>query len=178
MLNPSLLSLLLALATVRNPSVAPGDGMPSRSSQTWGEPVATGIEPLRPLTDTTTSSSLTCTPQVMRPGDTLILRMETPHGEYLTANHPDGTLFFIVYPQFDVPTRKFSLLPSRRFKTVRTLGLPANLRANPRVYGRDTTVETLFSRSGEYVLWVGDNLESDYNSRSVSCRVTFVAEKK
>lgn len=127
-----------------------------------------------PPASTPRSSALSCTPEIFGAGDTLTVRMRTPHGDYLTANQPDGTLFFIVYPQRGVPTRNTSLVPSDGFKTTSTLRLPATLRAQPWVYGRDTT-EALFSQPGTYILWVGENLEGDFNPRSVSCRVKFVA---
>lgn len=117
-------------------------------------------------------AALTCVPRTLRANDTLTLRMETPHGDYLTANQPDGSLFFIVYPRFDDPSRKFSLMPSEVFKTTASLRLPANFRAVPWHYGRDSA-ETFFSRPGKYVLWVGENLESDINRHAVKCEVVF-----
>jgi len=117
-------------------------------------------------------ADLTCVPGTLRANDTLTLRMETPHGDYLTATQPDKTLFFIVYPRFDDPSRKFSLMPSEEFKTTASLRLPATFRAKPWIYGRDST-ETFFSRPGKYVLWVGENLESDINRHAVKCEVVF-----
>ena len=98
--------------------------------------------------------------------------MQTPHGDYLTANQPDGSLFFIVYPPFDDPSRKFSLMPSDQFKTTARLQLPADVRAIPWHYGRDTT-EIFFRHPGKYVLWVGENLESDINRHAVKCEVVY-----
>src|SRR3989442_10300032 len=86
-----------------------------------------------------TGAALTCVPRTIRTSDTLTLRMKTPHGDYLTANQPDGSLFFIVYPRLDDPSRKFSLMPSEVFKTTAILRLPANFRAIPWKYGRDST---------------------------------------
>jgi hypothetical protein len=117
-------------------------------------------------------ADLTCVPGTLRANDTLTLRMETPHGDYLTATQPDKTLFFIVYPRFDDPSRKFSLMPSEEFKTTASLRLPATFRAKPWIYGRDST-EQFFSRPGKYVLWVGENLESDINRHAVKCEVVF-----
>ena len=120
----------------------------------------------------TTGSAFTCTPRTLRRNDTLTLQMQTPHGDYLTANQPDGSLFFIVYPRFDDPSRKFSLMPSERFKTTASLRLSANFRAIPWKFGRDTT-EVFFTRPGKYVLWVGENLESDINRHAVKCDVVY-----
>jgi len=174
-ISPQLFFVLtLALACEREPS--PVKQPEAVASSTPSHALDSAAPVAQPITDTTPpSSALTCMPKTFGPNDTLTLRMKTPHGDYLTANHPDGTIFFIVYPQFGEPSRKFSLVPSERFKTTSTLQLPATLRANPRVYMRDSTVETLFSQPGKYILWVGENLESDFNPRSVSCSVTFVA---
>lgn len=116
--------------------------------------------------------SLTCSPKVLGPNDTLTLEMKTPHGDYLTANQPDGSLFYIVYPKLGDPSRKYSLVPSETFKSVPVLRLPSNFRAIPWKYGRDTT-ERFFNRPGRYLFWVGENLEGDLNPRAVSCEVVF-----
>jgi hypothetical protein len=117
-------------------------------------------------------SRFTCIPGTLGRNDTLTLRMRTPHGDYLTATQPDGSLFFIVYPRLDDPSRKFSLIPSEQFRKIAVLRLAANFRAIPWKYGRDTT-EAFFSRPGKYVLWVGENLESDINHHAVKCDVLY-----
>jgi hypothetical protein len=114
-----------------------------------------------------------CTPTTFGPHDTLTLRMRTQHGDYLTATPPSGTVYFIVYPTLGEPTRRYSLVPSEAFKTMSTLRLPASVTATPRIAGRDTIPETFFARSGNYVLYLGQNMETDY-PKSVSCRVRFI----
>jgi len=118
-----------------------------------------------------------CTPNTFGPHDTLTLRMRTPHGDYLTATPPGGTVYFIVYPTLGEPTRRYSLVPSEGFKTMSTLRLPASVTATPRIAGRDTIPETFFARSGNYVLYLGQNMETDY-PKSVSCRVRFIQDRK
>jgi len=115
---------------------------------------------------------LTCTPTNFGPNDTLSLRMNTSHGDYLIATQPGDSLFYIIYPQLNVPTRKYSLIPSAEFKQMETLRLPADVKAVPWYAGRDTTVAPLFPRSGKYVLTIGEKLEGD-NARAASCTVTF-----
>lgn len=137
------------------------------------------VPPSQPAIDTTApTQALTCSPSVLRARDTLTLRMKTPHGDYLTATAPDGTIFFIVYPSLGEPTRKYSLVPSEPFKATHTLRLPAEVRATPRVYGRDTILETVFTQSGTYLLQMGANLESDFSSKPSECRVRFVRNSK
>jgi hypothetical protein len=118
-----------------------------------------------------------CTPNIFGPHDTLTLRMRTPHGDYLTATPPGGTVYFIVYPTLGEPTRRYSLVPSEAFKSMSTLRLPASVTATPRIAGRDTIPETFFARSGNYVLYLGQNMETDY-PKSVSCRVRFIHDRK
>lgn len=124
-----------------------------------------------------TDRPLTCAPTTFGPNDTLTLRMKTPHGDYLTATPPGGTVYFIVYPTLGEPTRRYSLVPSETFKTMNTLRLPASVTATPRIAGRDTIPETFFARSGNYVLYLGQNMETDF-PKSVSCRVRFIQDRK
>jgi hypothetical protein len=123
------------------------------------------------------NGSFSCTPNTFGPHDTLTLRMRAPHGDYLTATPPGGTVYFIVYPTLGEPTRRYSLVPSEAFKGMSTLRLPASVTATPRIAGRDTIPETFFARSGNYVLYLGQNMETDY-PKSVSCRVRFIQDRK
>jgi hypothetical protein len=159
--NPSM-TVSSTVATLQSSS--------SSTSSTQGNHAT--VAPAQQDTPSSNSSALTCIPKILRAHDTLMLRMQTPHGDYLTANQPDGSLFFIVYPPFDDPSRKFSLMPSDQFKTTARLQLPADVRAIPWHYGRDTT-EIFFRRPGRYVLWVGENLESDINRHAVKCEVVY-----
>jgi hypothetical protein len=115
---------------------------------------------------------LTCTPTNFGSNDTLTLRMNIPHGDYLIATQPGDSLFYVIYPQLNVPNRKYSLIPPEAFKQIKTLRLAADVKAVPWYAGRDTTVAPLFPRSGKYVLTMGERLESD-KARAASCTVTF-----
>ena len=115
-----------------------------------------------------TQQRLSCSPSVLRAGDTLVLRMKTPHAEYLFADHPDGTNFFIVYPPIGDTTLKFSYVPSDQFKNMSVLRIPSDIKANPRMVGRDKGVETVFSRPGKYVITLGE-----LEGRADVCSVQF-----
>jgi hypothetical protein len=115
---------------------------------------------------------LTCAPTNFGPDDTLTLRMNVPHGHYLIATQPGDSLFYIIYPQLNMPTRKYSLIPPEEFKQTDSLKLPWNVKAIPWYAGRDTTLAPLFPRPGRYVLTVGENLEGD-NPHGASCTVIF-----
>jgi hypothetical protein len=128
--------------------------------------------PPAPVEVPLTKPSLACTPVNFGPKDTLNLRMKIPHGDYLIASQPGDSLFYIIYPQLNVPTRKYSLIPSAEFMQMETLRLPADVKAVPWYAGRDTTVAPLFPRSGKYVLTMGEKLEGD-NARAASCTVAF-----
>jgi hypothetical protein len=94
--------------------------------------------------------------------------MKTPHPEYLMADHPDGTNFFIVYPSLGEPSMKYSYVPSDEFKNMSVLRIPSDIKANPRVFGRDKGVEPLFSRPGKYVITLGE-----LEGRADVCNVQF-----
>jgi hypothetical protein len=99
--------------------------------------------------------------------------METPHGDYLTVQTPANVFYYFVYPQLGVPTRKYSIVPSEAFKAMSTLKVPGDIRLPPRVYGKDTIPEVVFSQPGQYVVQMGENLASDYNPPPHICRLTF-----
>lgn len=119
-------------------------------------------------TTSPTQQRLSCSPNVLRAGDTLVLRMKSPHAEYLFADHPDGTNFFIVYPPIGDTSLKFSYVPSDEFKNMSVLRIPSDIKANPRVVGRDKGVEPLFTRPGKYVFTVGE-----LEGRADVCNVQF-----
>lgn len=90
---------------------------------------------------------------------------------------PAATVYLVIYPTLGDPRRKFSQMPSEAFRQTSTLRLPGTLRGNARVYGRDSTVEPIFTRPGKYVIRVGENLEGDFADKSAACTVTFVQKK-
>ena len=127
-------------------------------------------ESLPPIDD---STAFSCAPKSFGPRDTLTFRMETPHGDYLTVLTPADVFYYFVYPELGVPTRKYSMVPSGAFKTMSTLKVPGDIRLPPRVYGKDTIPEVVFSQPGQYVVQMGENLESDHTGPPYICRVTF-----
>ena len=117
--------------------------------------------------------SLTCSPDTIGLRDTLTLRMQTPHGGYLAVVRPDRTNYFVIDPYINSRhSLKYSLIPAEQFQQMAVLRLPTDVSAPPRVYGRDSTLERVFSKPGKYTIEVGDNLESDYSNRVTQCTVT------
>ena len=119
---------------------------------------------------------LSCTPETFGPGDTLKLQMRVPHGDYLTVTPPTGPAYFIIYPQWGNPRRRFSLIPSDSFKRVSTLRLPSDVRAIVRVINRDTIPEPVFSNPGKYILRMGENFEGDYRNVAYTCPLNFTRD--
>ena len=120
------------------------------------------------------STAFSCTPKSFGPRDTLTFRMETLHGDYLTVRTPADVFYYFVYPQGGLPTRSYSVVvPSEAFKTMSTLRVPGDIRLPPQVYGKDTIPEVVFSRPGEYVVNMGENLPSDHTGPPYICRVMF-----
>ena len=117
--------------------------------------------------------SLSCSPDTIGLRDTLTLRMQTPHGGYLAVVRPDRTNYFVIDPYINSRhSLKYSLIPAEQFQQMAVLRLPTDVSAPPRVYGRDSTLERVFSKPGKYTIEVGDNLESDYSNRVTQCTVT------
>jgi hypothetical protein len=141
-------------------------------------PAVTGTVGGPPAADTSTPSpvvqSISCTPSTFGVGDTLTLRMGTPHGGELSIHSPDRTVYSLVERQWGTTRRDYSLVPSEDFKRMATLPLAADVRAIALVKGRDTIPEPVFSKPGKYIVVMGENLASDYSNRSSECTVTFV----
>jgi len=138
-----------------------------------GETLSTAAAPLS-IADSSAPAALTCKPTTFGPGDTLTLRMWTPHGHYLTVTRSDRISYFVVYPPGRQSKPTYSLMPSDEFTHIATLRLPADVRAIPYVYGRDTILEPVFGASGQYLLQMGDNIGTDYGAPPLHCNLTFV----
>jgi hypothetical protein len=144
--------------------------------------IVVGTAPALPTAVTASDSSvvqpITCTPNTFGPGDTLKLRMGTPHGNELAIHAPNRTVYSLVYPQWGKPKRNYSLIPSEEFRRIATLPIPGDVRAIPLVKGRDTVLEPVFNEPGKYMIVMGENLASDYSNRSSDCTVTFLRPAK
>jgi hypothetical protein len=106
--------------------------------------------------------TLQCTPDTLRAGDILTVRMPVPHGPTFMIRAADGTEFIVVFfgEGRDRGQRK-SLMPPDSFRNVRELRLDTRtFKAGPWVHGRDTN-ELVFRRAGGYRLFVGSDLETD-----------------
>ena len=86
---------------------------------------------------------------------------------------PSDVYFSFVYPQPEGHTQKYSIVPSEDFKIMSTLKVPGDIRLPPHVHGRDTIPEAVFSRPGQYVMQMGDKLESDHTGPPYICKVVF-----
>ena len=120
--------------------------------------------------------ALKCTPTVATLKDTITLRMETPHGEYLTVTRPDSHEIFLAYPQPTEP-RNFFLVPGDSFVDMPTIRFRADLKSGRRIDNRDT-LEAVFGKPGKYVLTIGHKLESEQSSEIHKCTIRVVSSKK
>lgn len=187
LLNATVVTILAATCS-RNSSADRADTLTATAETvaiTRGETAAAApvdavvdTAPALPTGDAKSESSvvqpIACTPTRFGPGDTLTLRMGTPHGDQLSIHSPDRTVYSLVYPPLGKPRRNYSLIPSEEFRKIGTLPVPGDVRAIPLVYGRDTILEPVFTKPGKYVIVMGENLASDYSNRSTDCTVTFL----
>jgi len=145
--------------------------VPARSSQVTDSVIGDADdESVPPKED---SISFSCKPRSLGPRDTLTLQFETPHGGELTVLTPNDVFFSFVYPQGDNHAQKYSIVQSEDFKTMSRLKVPADTRLPPLLYGKDTIPEAVFSRPGQYVLQMGDNMASDYTGPLYICKVMY-----
>src|SRR6476620_2285398 len=98
-----------------------------------------------------------CTPKTLRPGSSLQLSLAKVHGRELGVQRlADNTWFFLVVDS--PPAGMRQLMPPQTFSATRTTSIPANYKAP----AWDTQrVEAIFSKPGNYELYVSDNLESE-----------------
>src|SRR4051812_8551991 len=79
----------------------PGESANARNSapidSAHGAPAALVASSVGAADTTSNIVGLRCTPAVFTKKDTIILRMESPHGEYLMVSQPDSTVFFLSY---------------------------------------------------------------------------------
>ena len=119
------------------------------------------------------STAFSCKPKSLGPRDTLTLQLATPHGGELMVRTPSDVFFSFVYPPYDTAHQKYSMVRTEAFRTMSTLKVPADIRLPPNVYGKDTIPEAVFSRSGQYVLQMGDKMASDHTGPPYICKVMF-----
>jgi hypothetical protein len=131
--------------------------------------VAARGDTLHPTDMSSASSGLQCTPAVFTLRDTITLRMEHPHGEYLMVTQPNGTPFYLAYPHPTEPP-SYVLVSSDTFAEMPTIRFKAAIQSRPRVFGRDT-LEAVFSKPGRYVLTIGHKLESEHASQIHKCTI-------
>ena len=156
----------------QTPSAAANSSSASGDSDTPGALVTSqGVDTKRVID----ASGLQCTPRIFSRRDTLTLRMEHPHGEYLVVTQPDSTAIYLVYPQPDVPPR-FLLMSSDVFAELPEVRFRADIRSKPEIYGRDT-LEPVFGKPGKYTLTIGHKLESERSSGVYRCTVQLVPER-
>ena len=151
------------------------DGTPTTSSTPAALPEETAST--TPHVNANSGADLTCGPTTFGVGDTLTLRMRTPHGHYLWVTRSDRTAYLVVYPPQGELKAEYSLVPSDEFARMETIRLPAQIEAVPWVYGRDTVRERVFNEPGKYLLEVGDNFATDLGSSAPSCNLTFVRKE-
>jgi hypothetical protein len=147
--------------------------VPAKSSQVTDSVIGDADEEsVPPMED---SIAFSCTPRSLGPRDTLTLQLETPHGGELMILTPSDVYFAFVYPPGDNHAQKYSIVQSEDFKTMSTLKIPAGIHLPPLVYGKDTIPEAVFSRPGEYILQMGDKMESDHTGPPYICKVMFTS---
>jgi hypothetical protein len=110
-----------------------------------------------------------CTPAVFTLRDTITVRTDFPHRESLVVNQPDGTPFYLIYPNPAEPSN-YLLTSSDAFMQMPTIRFKADVRARPQLLGRDT-LERVFSKPGVYVLSLIHKLETDSEEDIPSCKI-------
>ncbi len=94
-------------------------------------------------------------------GETILLRFQTPHPQFLGVVDPDGKFFYIVFPAAQSMGNLTPLVDSKAFVRLDRLEISTTqLKADPYKYGV-TENQPVFTKSGAYAFILGDNLHTD-----------------
>jgi hypothetical protein len=118
---------------------------------------------------------LSCTPSVVRPGETVKLRFARRHPAELMVRRPDGTPLFLVYDRDQsMPPGLTPMMSKDVFRQLLELKLAVgSAEATPWVAGYDKN-EQIFTRAGEYAFLLREVLETDADAHpNFRCRVTY-----
>ena len=114
---------------------------------------------------------LSCSPSVLGPNDTLVLRLGPKHGSELAIRRlHDRTSYFLVVS--GPPAEMTQLMTTEAFSRAKEVKIPARYEATP--WASDSKKAPIFSKSGKYVVQVSNNLESHGGGHY--CNVQFVAK--
>ena len=119
--------------------------------------------PLRSVDKTTSSSrgkEMSCSPAVLRPGETLILKTSKPFLQ-LGVTQPKKQFLFLVsddYPE--------GLVSQKAFQQLKTLEIRSDAKVKPN--------KPVFTVPGVYIFAVSANLETDDGTPKYECSVKFV----
>jgi hypothetical protein len=101
---------------------------------------------------------LSCSPDSLSASDTLILSLGPGHGDELAIRRvSDNSWYFLVVgqPPKDLP----QLMTPDAFSVAERVEIPASIES--RAWAVDAPLEPIFSRPGEYEVYVSDILESE-----------------
>jgi hypothetical protein len=107
-------------------------------------------------------------------GQSLVLKLGSRHGRELSiVRMTDKATFMLVVgmPPADI----FQLMSTEEFSKARRVEVPSSLKATPWV-AESRLSELVFSSTGEYRVYVSENLESERGG--YWCKVFFEAQKK
>lgn len=106
-------------------------------------------------------------------GDSIILKFNTPHPQFLGIIGPDGKFFYIVFPEYESMGKLTPLLDSRVFMQMDQLSIStADLKADPYTYGVLEN-QAVFTKTGAYIFLLGDNLIVDDASAICKAKVMY-----
>lgn len=119
-----------------------------------------------------TGSPLTCMPEALQPGDTLVLSFTAPHPSELAIRAPGRTWYFLVYePDSNSPEGFHPIVSKAEFKGLSELKLPVNTaKGSPWKMNRIQN-ERIFTRPGEYQVYLSEVLESEREAFTCTVRL-------
>jgi hypothetical protein len=118
------------------------------------------------------ATNLGCAPKVLRPGDTLTIRLPLPHGGELGVWNPKGEFQFIAYRK-DTDNAPLPPIDFDNFRKQTEVQLVIATAKGVPVRDGFEQPELLFSAPGRYHFLVSDNLETENPPGLLKCSVRY-----
>ncbi len=124
------------------------------------------------------AASFRCTPSVLHDGDTLTIRISTPHGGDLAIWDPNDRFFFLVFWQPEDPPAPRPLIDRQLFQSMPVLRLNTREAVAPILNEGWEAPTRIFTKPGKYHVVLSVNLETENTKDTFNeCVVVFRGPK-
>jgi hypothetical protein len=153
------------------PVVAPRSFADTAAPRTFVDTTA-WLDPKHTIDTTENAPSFQCAPAMFTEADTLTLRINAPHGDWLSVKRPDESVFYLVAPSTG-SAPNYSIVPSDSFPNKVMLRFLGGLVTRPGPDGNGN-MTAVFNQPGHYEFRVGGDLASHRPRDVRECTIRLV----